>query len=357
MRQLVSDFGITFPVLIERDRKNFDNYKVTFIPTIVLIDGTGMIRRVGFMYGRPLEDRIVQLLEEEDGKSARTVDKMFQEVVDLVESGKSTGLIFINLAKELDEVELSGHENYNGGLLLHYGQRRERAIRALETFRREYPDEETPELIAALIFDYAISGQAQRAEDLDRYFRRKYPNCKEKYRFSNERLIDSINHGLLIAFSRSGQYEKALAKSKEMSRIRKTEKPEQYPTTSVFRIGTNTLLAMGRYDEAIAFVNDEKASFPAGSVFAEYAELEKLKAEYEKISREQGHGVALAHMRAARNEFQNKYALRKYEYELDNAGFVGEKMFDLSVGEWLQRDDSVEKLEGKVIILDLMTST
>jgi len=64
MTQFVEDFGGTFPVAIEREKTNFENYDVRFIPTLVLIDKTGKIQKVGFMYGIMLEERIRQLLAE-----------------------------------------------------------------------------------------------------------------------------------------------------------------------------------------------------------------------------------------------------------------------------------------------------
>lgn len=64
MARFVADFGLNFPVATDREGANFTNYKVNFIPTLVLVDRSGTIRKVGHLYGRLLENHISRLLEE-----------------------------------------------------------------------------------------------------------------------------------------------------------------------------------------------------------------------------------------------------------------------------------------------------
>jgi len=64
MRRFFQDFGVTFPAVIEHGRTNFDNYKVKFVPTLVIIDRRGIIRKVGHPTGMGLERLITDLLAE-----------------------------------------------------------------------------------------------------------------------------------------------------------------------------------------------------------------------------------------------------------------------------------------------------
>lgn len=286
-----------------------------------------------------------------------SIDDLYSQVMGDIESGTNPVMAFRKVRKQLEEADFSAEESQKAGLLFHYAQQPEKAIRAYETFRQAFPDKETPEIIASLIADYAATRQEGKAEELATYFRNRFPECKDKFRYGYSRMTDQIDQTLFSLYRRTGQYEKCVAKGKEMIETMKADASAYFASGTLYRLLSETLVELGRHSEAMDLLSTEVNRLEPDSTEAEYAELYKIAAEYEELVETKGYKEAYKFFSSQRDKLKNKYVLRQFDALSAHAGLAGKKMFEINVDDWLQYDEAVEHLEGKVILLDLMAST
>jgi thiol-disulfide isomerase/thioredoxin len=266
------------------------------------------------------------------------------------------GLTFMQLRPQLAKLgDISPKDNYKAGLLFYYAQMREEAMAALEQYIADYPQEVNPEIVSILMECYYYTNQFVKVEAFYKYFLDKWPDHKDTKTFGIMRRIDEADNFAFISYVKQGLYEEALAQMHRMVERRDRDKPEHYNISStIFNLGSTAYVALGRYDDGIEFLKQERAKFAPEEVIGQYADFHRVMTEYEKIAAIGDLDAALAHLEAQRDLFPNKYALRKYETALAHARLRGKPMPELTVTDYIQRVDGydLDNLRGKVVVLD-----